>query len=98
MLTVEPEGESPTEAFDIYKKRALKFLNTGFPDEIKEYNAYDTGIFLCSPVLFHAIEDSFLSTGDGTLSGGIRILSGKGNAKTFDIQDSYWIVTTQEVI
>jgi len=66
--------------------------------EIKEYNAYDTGIFLCSPVLFHAIEDSFLSTGDGTLSGGIRILSGKGNAKTFDIQDSYWIVTTQEVI
>ena len=38
MLTVEPEGESPTEAFDIYKKRALKFLNTDFPDEIKEYN------------------------------------------------------------
>ncbi len=32
--------------------------------KISNYNAYDTGIFLCSPVLFHAIEESFLSTGD----------------------------------
>ena len=38
MLTVEPEGENQIEAFDIYKKRALKFLNTDFPDEIKRYN------------------------------------------------------------
>lgn len=64
--------------------------------EIKEYNAYDTGIFLCSPVLFLAIEESFLSTGDSTLSGGIRILSGNGNAKTFDIQDKYWIDVDDE--
>ena len=38
MLTVEPEGENQIEAFDIYKKRALKFLNADFPDEIKRYN------------------------------------------------------------
>ena len=38
MLTVEPEGENQIETFDIYKKRALKFLNTDFPDEIKRYN------------------------------------------------------------
>ena len=44
----------------------------------------------------HAIEDSFLSTGDSTLSGGIRILSGNGNAKTFDVHDSYWIDVDDE--
>jgi len=38
MLTVEPEGESQEEAFEIYKERALKFLNTDFPNEIAEYN------------------------------------------------------------
>jgi CDP-L-myo-inositol myo-inositolphosphotransferase len=69
---------------------------TAIGKNIRNYNAYDTGIFLCSPVLFHAIEDSFLSTGDSTLSGGIGILSSNGNAKTFDIQDSYWIDVDDE--
>ena len=69
---------------------------TAIGKNIINYNAYDTGIFLCSPVLFHVIEDSFLSTGDSTLSGGIRILSCKGNAKTFDVQDSYWIDVDDE--
>jgi len=69
---------------------------TAIGKNISNYNAYDTGIFLCSPVLFRAIEDSFLSTGDSTLSGGIRILSGNGNAKTFDVQDSYWIDVDDE--
>ena len=63
---------------------------------VSNYTAYDTGIFLCSPALFHAIEEVFLSTGDSTLSGGIRILSGNGNAKTFDIQNKYWIDVDDE--
>lgn len=69
---------------------------TAIGKSIRDFNAYDTGIFLCSPALFHAIEDSFSSTGDSTLSGGIRILSGNGNAKTFDIQDKYWIDVDDE--
>lgn len=57
---------------------------------IKKYNAYDTGIFLCSPAIFSAIEES-LDNDDSSLSGGIRVLAGKGKAKTFDIKDDYWI-------
>jgi len=38
MLTVEPEGDSQEEAFEIYKARTLKFLNEDFPNEIAEYN------------------------------------------------------------
>ncbi len=63
---------------------------------ISNYNAYDTGIFLCSPTLFDAIGDSYSSTGDSSLSGGIGIISGKGNAKTFDIQHKYWIDVDDE--
>lgn len=57
---------------------------------IKKYNAYDTGIFLCSPAIFSAIEES-LDDYDSSLSGGIRVLAGKGKAKTFDIKDDYWV-------
>jgi choline kinase len=57
---------------------------------IKEYNAYNTGIFLCSPAIFSAIEES-LDNDDSSLSGGIRVLARKGKAKAFDIKDDYWI-------
>ncbi len=62
---------------------------------ISEHNAYDTGIFLCSPTLFDAIEESS-QKGDSSLSGGIRILANKQKAKTFNIKDSYWIDVDNE--
>ena len=62
---------------------------------IKNYNAYDTGIFLCSPALFSAIEES-VHSGDSSLSGGIRVLARKGKAKAFDIKDDYWIDVDDE--
>jgi len=62
---------------------------------LKNYNAYDTGIFLCSPAIFRALEVSS-SNGDSSLSDGIRILCRNGNAKTFDIRDDYWIDVDDE--
>ncbi len=62
---------------------------------IKKYNAYDTGIFLCSPAIFSAIEES-LHNDDSSLSGGIRVLASKGKAKVFDIKDDYWIDVDDE--
>jgi len=62
---------------------------------IKKYNAYDTGIFLCSPAIFSAIEES-LHNDDSSLSGGIGALAGKGKAKTFDIKEDYWIDVDDE--
>ncbi|MBT3417983.1 MAG: hypothetical protein HN427_04335 [Flavobacteriales bacterium] len=38
MLIEEAEGENQEEAFEIYKERTLKFLNTDFPNEIAAYN------------------------------------------------------------
>ncbi|MEA3432826.1 MAG: NTP transferase domain-containing protein [candidate division WOR-3 bacterium] len=70
-----------------------RILNIG--KNIKKYNAYDTGIFLCSPAIFSAIEES-IHNGDSSLSGGIRILASKGKAKTFDIKDGYWIDVDDE--
>ena len=62
---------------------------------IENYNAYDTGIFLCSPAIFNGIEES-LHNGDDSISGGIRVLASKGKVITFDIKESYWIDVDNE--
>ncbi len=62
---------------------------------IKRYNAYDTGIFLCSPAIFNAIQES-IGKGDDSLSGGMMALAKKGKAKVFDIKDNFWIDVDDE--
>jgi len=64
-------------------------LNIG--KNIEKYNAYDTGIFLCSPSIFNAIEESIAVNGDSSLSGAIRVLAEKKKAKTFDVRGKFWI-------
>jgi len=58
--------------------------------ELTQYNAFDTGIFLCTPALFGALDESFRA-GDYSLSGGIRVLASRGKARAFDIGDALWI-------
>lgn len=57
---------------------------------IKEYNAIDTGMFLCSPIMFEALESSF-ARGDESISGAMNVLAEWGKARTFDIKDRLWI-------
>lgn len=58
---------------------------------IVKYNAFDTGIFLCSPSIFTAIEKSILDNNDDSLTGGIKYLAKKGKARAFNIENSFWI-------
>jgi 1L-myo-inositol 1-phosphate cytidylyltransferase len=57
---------------------------------LTEYNAFDTGIFLCTPALFDALAESSRG-GDDSLSGGIRVLASRGKARVFDVGDGLWI-------
>jgi CDP-L-myo-inositol myo-inositolphosphotransferase len=58
--------------------------------DIKRYNCFDTGIFLCSQAIFPAIEES-LREGDSSLSGAIRVLTKQKKVKAFNIRDCWWI-------
>jgi len=62
---------------------------------IKKYNAWDTGIFLCSSAIFSAIEESS-GNDDATLTGGVRVLGKKGKVKILDIRDGFWIDVDDE--
>ena len=70
-----------------------RIVNIG--KKIKKYNAYDTGIFLCSPALFEALEKGS-ARGETSLSAGIKILAKKKKARIFDIKGNYWIDVDDE--
>ena len=54
------------------------------------YNAIDTGIFLCTPAIFGALDES-IANGNESLSGGISILADQGKMKALDVSGKYWI-------
>ena len=66
-----------------------KIINIG--KNMTEYNAFDTGIFLCSPSIFTAIETSIARNNDSTLSGGIRVLAEGRKARALDVTDCFWM-------
>ena len=57
---------------------------------IREFNAIDTGIFLCGPIMFDALEVS-QAKGDDSISGAMNVLAGWGKAHAFDIKSRVWV-------
>ena len=53
------------------------------------YDALDTGMFVCAPSLFGALDRS-RAAGDTTLSGGIRELAARGLMRGIDIGSADW--------
>lgn len=57
---------------------------------IREFNAIDTGVFLCTPVIFDALETS-QAAGDDSISGAMNVLARRDQARVFDIQGRLWL-------
>ena len=57
--------------------------------DLTDYDALDTGLFVCAPALFPALEDA-RRAGDTTLSGGIRKLAALGLMRGVEIGDRAW--------
>ena len=71
------------------KTKDGKILDIG--KGLTDFNALDTGIFLCTPAIFNALERSAKQDGDTTLSRAVKILAAEGKAKTFEISGRFWI-------
>lgn len=57
---------------------------------IRDYNAIDTGVFFCNPVIFDALEAS-QAEGDDSISGAMNVLARWNKALAYDIQDRVWM-------
>jgi len=77
---VKVEDDGPTDG------KKIRDIGKGLAD----FNGFDTGIFLCSPAIFEALEQSQQKDGDATLSGAVRILAAQGRAKAITME-GFWI-------
>jgi 1L-myo-inositol 1-phosphate cytidylyltransferase len=57
---------------------------------IREFNAIDTGVFLCTPGMFDALQLS-QDAGDDSISGAMKVLADQVKARVFDIKDRLWL-------
>ncbi len=58
---------------------------------IKEYNGFDTGLFVCTPAIFTTLERCAEETSDTSLSGAVRELATHGLVNAVDINGQFWI-------
>ena len=57
---------------------------------LSDYNSIDTGIFICNPVIFDALDESIYK-GDEGLSGGIKVLAQRNKMRCLALADNFWI-------
>ena len=89
ILAVDPNIERIFDIDDATKvlRRGDRIVDIG--KEIADYDAFDTGMFLCSPALFDTLE-SVKKEGNCSLSDGMRMLGREGRLRAFDIEDAAW--------
>ena len=90
LLAVDHRTEEIFDLDDATKVRLNGRCITAIGKELAEYDAIDTGLFLCRPTLFQALKES-QAAGDGSLSGGIRQLIAAGGMQAVSIGERFWM-------
>ena len=89
ILAVDPKLDLVFDLDDATKVRREGDRIVDIGKTIPEYDAFDTGMFLCSPALFDTLE-SAKKEGNCSLSDGMRILGRDGKLRAFDIGEAAW--------
>jgi choline kinase len=89
LLAIDAGDVPPSVADEATKVRRAGSRIVAIGKELREYDALDTGVFVCAPSLFDALEEAQAS-GDTTLSGGIRRLAARGLVHGFEIGGARW--------
>ncbi len=89
ILAVDPNIDTVFDLDDATKVRREGDRIVDIGKQITHYDAFDTGMFLCSPQLFGVLE-SAKKNGNCSLSDGMRKLAQAGKFRAFDIGDAAW--------
>jgi len=88
-LAVDHRIEEIFDLPDATKVRLSGQTITAIGKDLVPFDAIDTGLFLCRPVLFEALERA-RAQGDSSLSGGMRQLLSAGKLQAVDIGAHFW--------
>jgi len=89
ILAVDRNIGSVFDIDDATKVRLEQHRIVEIGKALRSYNALDTGMFLCSPVLFSWLETAAVN-GNCSLSDGLRLMATDGKFAGFDIGDAHW--------
>ena len=89
LLAVDARPATPEQAAEATKVRREGSRIVAIGKDLTDFDALDTGLFVCSPLLFDALERA-RAHGDTTLSGGIRELSARGLMRGADVRGATW--------
>lgn len=89
LLAVDSRSVVPEVAEEATKVRMSGDRITAIGKQLTPYDALDTGMFVCAPPLFAAL-DRARAAGDTTLSGGIRELAARRLMRGVDIGQADW--------
>ena len=89
ILAVDPKLDLVFDLDDATKVRREGDRIVDIGKTIPDYDAFDTGMFLCSPALFDTLE-SAKKEENCSLSDGMRILGRDGKLRAFDIGQAAW--------
>ena len=89
ILAVDARPASPEVAAEATKVRLDGERITAIGKDLETHDALDTGLFVCSPLLFGEL-DAARGAGDTTLSGGIRRLAARGLMRGADVGSASW--------
>ncbi|KAG0511472.1 MAG: bifunctional CTP:inositol-1-phosphate cytidylyltransferase/ di-myo-inositol-1,3-phosphate-1-phosphate synthase, partial [Nitrosopumilales archaeon] len=63
--------------------------------DLINHNCIDTGIFICNPVIFDALEES-IANGDEGMSGAVKVLAQQNKMRYLPLEDNFWIDVDDE--
>jgi 1L-myo-inositol 1-phosphate cytidylyltransferase len=89
LLAVDSRSVAADGAAEATKVRLSGDRIVAIGKDLQRYDALDTGMFVCSPQVFRALDRS-RDRGDTTLSGGIRELAAEGLIRAVDIGPADW--------
>jgi choline kinase len=89
LLAVDTRHAATSVAAEATKVRLHGDRITAIGKTLSIYDALDTGLFVCDPVLFDALRRA-RDAGDTTLSGGIRLLAARRLMRAVDVGGATW--------
>jgi choline kinase len=89
LLAIDRRTTDPAIVREATKVRLQDGRVTAIGKTLDPFDALDTGLFVCEPSLFAALDRSCAS-GDTALSGGISYLASRGLVRGVDIGDARW--------
>jgi choline kinase len=89
-LIVDFKLESIFDMDDATKVMVRDGLVIDIGKDLSDFNAVDSGVFLAGPALLDALDDVLRTTGNASLSEGVRQLATAGRMHAVDLGDAQW--------